>query len=616
MPLACIALAIFAVQALFTTGGTFRFGAGDDYYDQLGEAFLGGQLYLPTQPTPQLLALADPYDPTANASLALHDASLYRGHYYLYFGPFPGVVHAAVRVLTQRSVPDGPVQMASASLATVCFWLIVERFRRKHALRVQAWVTLLLTVGFGVGGSMLYLVARPAIYHEAVLVAMACTFAALAALSSAWSEGVLGARAVLVCGVLVGCAIAARVTYLAYAVAMGVCVLAWAALGRACWRTALGRFAAFAAPLIVIVGLLLLYNWARFGSIFETGLSYQLAGPSLSGGVNPMTCGGNLGSFFQLYLASFPRLQLHYPWVPFASGPSPVWPVWFPREWMVPAAGEITIEPPLVSPFLLAPVSLLGLTAPLAFVWGVSLGRSLLLAAIPTLGGALLMVPFLSCANGVNARYFGDISPALTLLGSLVFVAALDRAIRSGSRARTLVAAYGAFSLLVTLVVGAVLGLAAFRYTYEAQADAVGSVTEDVLVGLHLARPTSYVDTFPEDLRDRGLASSGVYEDGWVRQDSSFTLVQPSSDSSVVVRGVLSFDQATPVPPTELRVFVDGEQVGEQTLVGGDFDVEVRAPPGAGKRRIDLQFSRVQQLPPPDKREAAALLRYVGFQPL
>jgi hypothetical protein len=611
-----VVAAIVTVQAYFDTGGTFDFSAGQGYYEQLGDAFLSGQLYLKTPPSPELLALPNPYDPTANQAYTLHDASLYQGHYYLYFGPFPALIHAALRVATQRPVLDGPVEVASAVVAAVCFWVILERFRRELAPTVRPWLTLLLSLAFGIGGNLLFLVARPAVYHEAVLVAMACMFASLAVLSSTWSTHCLTARSLLVCGVLIGCAVAARVTYLAYAAAIGVTLLTCSVLARRCWRTALPGPALFAAPVLAIGGLLLLYNWARFGSIFETGLSYQLAGPSVAGGVSPMACGSNLRSLFELYFAAFPRLQLHYPWLPFANGPSPSWPVWFPRQWMVPAASVLPIEPPLVSPFVLAPVSLLVVAAPITLLWRPTLGRTLLLAAIPTLGGAVLMVPFLSCANGVDARYFGDVSPALTLLGSLVFVSTVDRAARSSARARISIGIFGALSLAVTLVIGVALGLAAWRYSYNAQADTIGGFTEDWLVNLHLLQPTTYVDTFPDDLRNRGLASSGVYQDGWVQQSSSFTLIQPSNEAMLVVRGTF-FDlpvQAGSTQTTELRLFVDGEQVGQQALAASDFNVEAPAPPGLGKRRIDLQFSQIRQLPAPDTRQAAALLRYVGFQ--
>jgi len=61
------------------------------HYEYLTEGFLAGHTYLPVEPAPELLRLSDPYDPAANAKYRLWDASLYRGRYYLYFGPGPAV---------------------------------------------------------------------------------------------------------------------------------------------------------------------------------------------------------------------------------------------------------------------------------------------------------------------------------------------------------------------------------------------------------------------------------------------------------------------------------------------------------------------------------------------
>ena len=63
-----------------------------ELYGQLAAAFQKGQTYLDTKPAPQLLAMSDPYDPAANEPYRLHDASLYRGKYYVYFGAAPVVV--------------------------------------------------------------------------------------------------------------------------------------------------------------------------------------------------------------------------------------------------------------------------------------------------------------------------------------------------------------------------------------------------------------------------------------------------------------------------------------------------------------------------------------------
>jgi len=71
------------------------------YYHFATEAILSGQLSLKIAPPPGLLTLRDPYDPALNQPYRLHDISLYRGKFYLYWGLSPCILFfAPFRVVT------------------------------------------------------------------------------------------------------------------------------------------------------------------------------------------------------------------------------------------------------------------------------------------------------------------------------------------------------------------------------------------------------------------------------------------------------------------------------------------------------------------------------------
>ena len=101
--------AVLLVYAFFATGGSWQFKDGMGYFSALGDAFLGGTLYLDTKPPPELANDPNPFDAARRDALRargvaiLADASLFKGHYYLYWGPVPGVIHAACR-LSQNPV--------------------------------------------------------------------------------------------------------------------------------------------------------------------------------------------------------------------------------------------------------------------------------------------------------------------------------------------------------------------------------------------------------------------------------------------------------------------------------------------------------------------------------
>jgi hypothetical protein len=77
----------------------------EDRYNLLTDGFTHGQLSFRVQPPSGLLALENPYDPVANlpyraGDAGYHDVSLYKGRFYLYFGPTPVVtLFAPFRVL-------------------------------------------------------------------------------------------------------------------------------------------------------------------------------------------------------------------------------------------------------------------------------------------------------------------------------------------------------------------------------------------------------------------------------------------------------------------------------------------------------------------------------------
>ena len=124
--------------------------------------------------------------------------------------------------------------------------------------------------------------------------------------------------------------------------------------------------------------------------------------------------------------------------------------------------------------------------------------------------------------------------------------------------------------------------------------------------------PPSLVRSFPTDLTNRNLEYSGVYEDGWLSEAAFFGLAQPNSATPLVIRGAVP-ELNDPKFVTELRVLVDGKEVAQRTLKPGDFSLKLAVPKGQKRRRVDLRFSKWQNLPNPDQRPVAAKLSLIGF---
>ncbi len=77
------------------------------YYANLAEGFLHGRLDLPIKPDPKLMALSNPYDPLARKNIpAPLDLSLFNNHFYIYWGPVPAIILAALHFLFRGQVGD------------------------------------------------------------------------------------------------------------------------------------------------------------------------------------------------------------------------------------------------------------------------------------------------------------------------------------------------------------------------------------------------------------------------------------------------------------------------------------------------------------------------------
>ena len=128
---------------------------------------------------PELLALDDPYDPAQNAPWRLHDASLYDGRYYLYFGPTPVVlVYLPLRLVgvdASEALAAATLGFAGFLFALALMRFLIDRYRPRTSLATQVVAALLL----GLANVVPFLLRRPAVYEVAIAGGYACLMAGL-----------------------------------------------------------------------------------------------------------------------------------------------------------------------------------------------------------------------------------------------------------------------------------------------------------------------------------------------------------------------------------------------------------------------------------------------------
>lgn len=252
-------------------------GAESDHFNLLSRGFLKGQLSLDLEVPEGLRQAKNPYDPANRGTVkVLHDASYYRGKYYIYFGPAPVVtLLLPFRVVTGSDLPLAYAVWLFSSLGFLALAGIFLFLQRRHYPGASLWTVTAGLIALGGASQVVSLLRRANIWEMSGAAGFA--FFAL----SLWCliRALHSPRAIrwAACGgVALGLAVASRPTYLVASVVFALPLLLRSrnrdAAGGYDWR-ALAAAAAGCAP---IGFALVAYNVARFGQPLEFGMTFQL----------------------------------------------------------------------------------------------------------------------------------------------------------------------------------------------------------------------------------------------------------------------------------------------------------------------------------------------------
>ncbi|MEY2879947.1 MAG: hypothetical protein RLZZ15_2327, partial [Verrucomicrobiota bacterium] len=416
----------FDVWTIRSSRKIWNFGEPQkDYYNLLVDGFQDGHLHMKAEVPAALLNAPDPYDPAKRPpGIALHDASLYRGKYYLYFGVVPAVT--LLLPFTAITGVDLPLQLGvllfvlggiAISLAT---WRAV---RRRYFADATPWLDPMAVLALGVTSMGPVLLRRASVWEFPIssgyffaMAGLACVYGAIHATRRQrwWLAGA---------GLALGLAVGSRPTYFFATTALAVPLLWWwwrerAAGGGRWWPTKdwWTRLACAVAPLALIGAGLAWYNYARFGNPFEFGVSYELSG----------VYEGKMRHFSATYVP----LNFHrYFWAPWQLRDT------FPFIAIEPvgtAPEGYYIGDDLFGVWRTVPFTWLGLVA-LAAAWRPGKGDGLAVWTVST--GALFagVAGFIVFFYSAMGRYLLDFCPALAWL-ACVGTAVLEQRLRGPLR--------------------------------------------------------------------------------------------------------------------------------------------------------------------------------------
>lgn len=270
-----------AYSAWLTSAGRFpNYPPGGGFYPLQAEAFLHGQLALLEQPDPILLALPDPYDMLArdaSGAKVVWDASLYNGKYYAYWGPVPAVILAVAQAIGGQPPSNAALGFyLYAGLAAMLAGLLLL-IRRRFYPRAPGISIPFFLLAATLNLHTQWLVGRFSTYETSIISGQFFLFLGLLLWMIFLERERSGwlALASLSWGLAAGSRNTMVVSVAVYAAFAGLHL--WRVSGWNLRRLPWGKAAALAAPLAVCALALASYNYARFGSPTETGVTYQLS---------------------------------------------------------------------------------------------------------------------------------------------------------------------------------------------------------------------------------------------------------------------------------------------------------------------------------------------------
>lgn len=257
------------------------------YYDKLSTAFSQGRLSLDEQPDPALLTLDDPFDRSKWVGINVPtDYSLYNGKYYLYFGPVPAVFLTIVKFMGFGTKGDQYPAFGFICGIFVVQALLLVWIWKRYFSNLPTWLVPLAIVFVGLISPFPWILTRARFFEAASTGGQFFFLLGLYLLLISVADGNNSKWKLLLAGASWALAMGSRPTQI---LPMGITVVMFLFLEyrNYIWHRQSSRslypFLIALIPFAIGMSILGWYNWARFDSVFETGFSYQLAGPDIQG---------------------------------------------------------------------------------------------------------------------------------------------------------------------------------------------------------------------------------------------------------------------------------------------------------------------------------------------
>lgn len=296
----CAALIVTVILCIFPMGLNPMFNGENpqwrNQYEVMTESLLEGHIDIRYDWAGDISKLKNPYDPKERRESGQQfpwDHAYYNGHYYMYFGIVPVfLLFLPFRVVTGIALTTYHATQIFVAFIILGFFALFRQLARRYFQKMTFGMYLSLSMAFSVM-SVWYSIGAPALYCTAITAGICmevwsiyCFFRCVYVEENGRRETVLAVLGALFGALAFGCR-----PPIALANILVIPMLVYYIRKRTVTKACILRILLAVLPYIIVGVLLMSYNYARFGSPFEFGQTYQLTVADQS----------NYGSVFQRF---------------------------------------------------------------------------------------------------------------------------------------------------------------------------------------------------------------------------------------------------------------------------------------------------------------------------
>ena len=251
------------------------------FYNLLADSFAAGRVDLLIDPPQELLDLPNPRDPQANEKTRILDVSLFGKRFYLYFGPVPALVlFLPFRWLGIGKISE-PLAVAIFSYGLfLCSLYILLTCVRRYIPKANKGLVLLGILAVAFSNSIPYVLRHPTVYEVAIVSGAFFAMLGLALLLRSWDGAKCSRTWLLLASAAFGLSAGCRSIYVFACILLFVFWLLISLKRPRSLNNSIFDGICISAPFTLAGLFLMYYNYVRFGSVTDFGMSYNL-GPDL-----------------------------------------------------------------------------------------------------------------------------------------------------------------------------------------------------------------------------------------------------------------------------------------------------------------------------------------------